>query len=201
MWDILRESTVGEIVNYFSGGRILPYPDQRTDYVIPERYLASSPLSGDTTRETRAGDADSKPGENIEDSKNIRGDRPISSMSHDVPTRITSLAVDDTSKKANWTSDAPTRIPSSEAITTQTGKREPAPSGRAAKELEAGNVDEEMAAYDVEGHPHELEKALETAKIGDYVLVDWYGEDDPENPRNWSSRKRGFVLFQICLLT
>jgi DHA1 family multidrug resistance protein-like MFS transporter len=29
------------------------------------------------------------------------------------------------------------------------------------------------------------------------ILVDWYDTDDPENPQNWSSRKKYFVAFQI----
>ncbi|KAK3067024.1 hypothetical protein LTR53_016339 [Teratosphaeriaceae sp. CCFEE 6253] len=33
------------------------------------------------------------------------------------------------------------------------------------------------------------------------VLVDWYTTDDPENPHNWSSGKRGFVTFLICAYT
>lgn len=29
------------------------------------------------------------------------------------------------------------------------------------------------------------------------ILVDWYNTDDPENPQNWSLRKKNFVTFQI----
>lgn len=32
-------------------------------------------------------------------------------------------------------------------------------------------------------------------------LVDWYGVDDPEDPRNWSGARKGFVSFQICIYT
>ncbi|CDM38175.1 hypothetical protein DTO013E5_8720 [Penicillium roqueforti] len=32
-------------------------------------------------------------------------------------------------------------------------------------------------------------------------IVDWYGPDDPANPRNWSLWKKRFVTFQICLYT
>lgn len=32
-------------------------------------------------------------------------------------------------------------------------------------------------------------------------IVDWAGPDDPENPLNWSSGKKYFVTFEICLLT
>ena len=34
----------------------------------------------------------------------------------------------------------------------------------------------------------------------DHLLVDWT-IDDPQNPRNWSTPKKFFVTFQICLLT
>ena len=33
------------------------------------------------------------------------------------------------------------------------------------------------------------------------VLIDWYTTDDPANPHNWSSAKRGFVTFLICAYT
>ncbi|KAK4704006.1 MFS transporter, DHA1 family, multidrug resistance protein, partial [Phenoliferia sp. Uapishka_3] len=42
MKDIIRDSTVGQILNAVSKGRLLPYPDQRPDYVIPARYLSTN---------------------------------------------------------------------------------------------------------------------------------------------------------------
>lgn len=33
------------------------------------------------------------------------------------------------------------------------------------------------------------------------VLVDWYTTDDPANPQNWSSFKKGFVVFILCFYT
>ena len=35
----------------------------------------------------------------------------------------------------------------------------------------------------------------------EYVIIGWNGDDDQDNPRNWSLRKRGFVAAQIMLLT
>lgn len=37
-------------------------------------------------------------------------------------------------------------------------------------------------------------------KGSDHLLVDW-AVDDPQNPQNWSTPKKFFVTFQICLLT
>ncbi|KAM0746368.1 putative caffeine resistance protein [Meredithblackwellia eburnea MCA 4105] len=39
MLDLLRDSPFGLTVNYLSKGKILPFADQRPDYVIPSRYL------------------------------------------------------------------------------------------------------------------------------------------------------------------
>ncbi|KAM0520669.1 hypothetical protein ACHAPE_003066 [Trichoderma viride] len=33
------------------------------------------------------------------------------------------------------------------------------------------------------------------------ILVDWYTTDDPANPRNWSSLKKSYIVFVICLYT
>ncbi len=33
------------------------------------------------------------------------------------------------------------------------------------------------------------------------ILVDWYTTDDPENPRNWSTSKKSFIVFVICAYT
>ncbi|RFU73847.1 major facilitator superfamily transporter [Trichoderma arundinaceum] len=33
------------------------------------------------------------------------------------------------------------------------------------------------------------------------ILVGWYTTDDPENPHNWSSLKRSYIVFVICLYT
>ncbi|KAJ7286871.1 major facilitator superfamily domain-containing protein [Mycena rebaudengoi] len=40
--DLIRDSTVGQIINYISGGRFLPYPEQRPGYVVPRRFLLPS---------------------------------------------------------------------------------------------------------------------------------------------------------------
>lgn len=52
----------------------------------------------------------------------------------------------------------------------------------------------------------DLEKGNEiessTNKLNpDYILVDWYGPDDPENPQNWSILKKVWIIFSMAFLT
>ncbi|KAK4547242.1 hypothetical protein LTR36_000897 [Oleoguttula mirabilis] len=42
---------------------------------------------------------------------------------------------------------------------------------------------------------------VDPEKGRDLHIVSWYGPNDPENPQNWSSAKKVFVTFEICLLT
>ncbi|KAI0043053.1 MFS transporter [Auriscalpium vulgare] len=41
----------------------------------------------------------------------------------------------------------------------------------------------------------------DSEKGDDTLLVGWYGPEDPDNPQNWSSRKKSWVLVQTLLLT
>ncbi|KAJ7136158.1 major facilitator superfamily domain-containing protein [Mycena epipterygia] len=40
--DLIRDSTIGQIINYLSSGRLLPYPEQRPGYVVPKHFLLPS---------------------------------------------------------------------------------------------------------------------------------------------------------------
>ena len=42
---------------------------------------------------------------------------------------------------------------------------------------------------------------IDAEKGKDTSIIEWWGPDDPENPQNWSTVKKFFVTFEICLLT
>ncbi|ORY74280.1 putative caffeine resistance protein [Leucosporidium creatinivorum] len=42
MLDILRDSTVGQLLNFASRGKLCSYPEQRPGYLVPSRFLVSS---------------------------------------------------------------------------------------------------------------------------------------------------------------
>lgn len=52
----------------------------------------------------------------------------------------------------------------------------------------------------VSGQPENSTIFADNEKGVDHLLVDW-APNDPDNPRNWSTPKKLFVTFQICLLT
>jgi len=56
-------------------------------------------------------------------------------------------------------------------------------------------VDMQRQVSNVTGTPVDSERGR------DLTVVDWDGPNDPENPLNWSTAKKFFVTFEICLLT
>lgn len=52
-----------------------------------------------------------------------------------------------------------------------------------------------------DGFNHASGVKVDPEKGKDVHIVTWYGDDDPENPWNWSLGKRVFVTAEICLLT
>jgi len=139
MKDIIRDSTVGQLINRISRGRYLPYADQRSDYNVPAHFiLPSSPAS-----QTQFASTD---------------DKQIPSSSETTSPAIISPR----------TSASVTRINT--------------PIDKSVQDHEKGEVKPETLVFD----PY---------------LVGWNGDDDPENPRNWSFGKRSFTTFSISFLT
>ncbi|KAJ7778840.1 major facilitator superfamily domain-containing protein [Mycena maculata] len=71
--DLIRDSTVRQLLNYLSSGRLLPYPEQRPEYVVPKHFLLPSserinPDAVASDAATLCGDSSDKTKEDSEDS-------------------------------------------------------------------------------------------------------------------------------------
>lgn len=130
--EIFRNSTIGQVINYISNGRIFPYADQRPDFVVPSHFLLPSSQRPSTTVSPDS------------DATTLCGDLEKSGSMGVQLTRESTLTVD----------------------------------------------------LDME-----KQKQIDAALNSDPYIVGWYGDDDQENPRNWSPAKRAFVAFSISFLT
>ncbi|OTA01152.1 hypothetical protein A9Z42_0015230 [Trichoderma parareesei] len=61
------------------------------------------------------------------------------------------------------------------------------------QEYTAATLQENVRSQHSTIHPRKLETGI--------ILVDWYSTDDADNPQNWSSKKKVFVVLQIYLYT
>lgn len=50
--------------------------------------------------------------------------------------------------------------------------------------------------------PEQNAEGNKSGKEKDVIfVVEWYSDEDPENPQNWTGLKKAIVLFQLCAYT
>ncbi|GAA5855495.1 hypothetical protein JCM8547_007860 [Rhodosporidiobolus lusitaniae] len=174
--DIVWDSTFGQIANALSRGRLFPYADQRDGYAVPARYLPPSKL--DTPVDTPV--TVSRAATLVEPSQ-------FSSFSRPPPfsAEIVEFGIDDLNRPPSTLAGTiPSPPPRDEA--TLCGVE------GTCKELK--NID----TVDLEKQQAE---ALANLPPAHPYLVSWDGDDDPDNPKNWSMRKKIFVSSLLSSLT
>jgi DHA1 family multidrug resistance protein-like MFS transporter len=90
--DLFRDSTIGQIVNCLSNGRLLPYPEQRTGYVVPKHYLlpssqrkASDEFASDAA--TLCGDCDKTKDASSPPDTEIKRESTITTLAADIESQ------------------------------------------------------------------------------------------------------------------
>jgi DHA1 family multidrug resistance protein-like MFS transporter len=190
MIDLIRDSTVGQIINTLSAGRLLPYADQRPDYVVPARYN----LPGTSATSTICGN---------------QTPNPRQSESGDVhPSSILPSALDSALRNSLGSTRTLVKEVGPNGAENENKSNPQAVVEGDVEDLEKGKTQLET----------KVEQVTESEK--DPYLVEWDGPNDPDNPRyaffrwrllkifveccfrrNWSLLKRSFVAFSISLLT
>ncbi|BGP38653.1 hypothetical protein JCM10450v2_002603 [Rhodotorula kratochvilovae] len=176
--DLVRDSTFGQLVNYLSNGRLLPYADQRPDYVVPARYRkttsgAPSPSSLSRTS-TLAGEAASLP-----------------PFDPDALASKCTASCRQLNQTQESTRERPQRIPSpdspADGVTLVDG-------AGVCRALKVGDSSSDLEKQEV--------RLQSLRSASEYPwLVTFDGPNDPDRPQNWSFAKKLFVGFLICFLT
>ncbi|GAA5964004.1 hypothetical protein JCM21900_005864 [Sporobolomyces salmonicolor] len=223
MLDIFRDAPLGQVLNWASGGKILPYREERPDYQVPEQYLLRSSRASDHSARSRTVDND-----------HVEANRTIARGSIDAQTLIDAGAPvkrlykseheknDEREDRMQVEKGRPSNTSGSRTSRERSEKEEhrrrDLEEGQHEQDSEQrsegegeGNGDGEGASLGRHGgssREHWTSKLTadpKKAKMGRHdsymYLVDWEGDDDQENPQNWTRTKRFFVAGQISVLT
>ncbi|KAK4068293.1 uncharacterized protein Triagg1_7536 [Trichoderma aggressivum f. europaeum] len=163
MYDIFRESALGQAIRFLSRNKWLQYPEERPDFVLPPEYVAL--LSNSEKQHEATYDQ---------------------SSSHINNQRSGSL---DPSSDSSQTADEDGEDLRRER-TVGSIQRGPY--------MENGRFDPEQQ---IELKKTKSEPIVPHKTNDGVILVDWYTTDDPAKPHNWSSFKRSYIVFVICLYT
>jgi MFS transporter, DHA1 family, multidrug resistance protein len=167
--DIVRDSPFGQVVRLITKNKVFPYPDELPDFVCPSTYLE------------HPGHKDHEHSE--------KHDAPIPEDAIEEPTEaeIEAEKIGESSSENDTDGIGP--------------------------DLERHQTLSEMGLARTKTLPYtedrlEVEKRITLDKTKSriiapqktsdgVILVDWFTTDDPENPQNWSQKKKAFVAFEI----
>ncbi|TVY44349.1 Caffeine resistance protein [Lachnellula occidentalis] len=180
MSDIVRDAPLGQLIRWATNNRLLQYPEERPNFELPASYNVLLNNSGEKHPEIQR---------------------------HPTAPRTVTRQRTRQSSQSSGPSDSNDLTPDLEKAETQ-----PAPyeEENATVQLTRTKSRLDTVPYTEDRLEVEAELALERtqtkpivpAKTSDgTVLVDWYTTDDPENPQNWSNKKRFIVSLIICLYT
>ncbi|GAA5851515.1 hypothetical protein JCM8547_001120 [Rhodosporidiobolus lusitaniae] len=178
---LIRDSPFGQVVNWASKGRIFPYPEQRPDFVVPEKYLAR--LSSREATDSR--------------SSNGSAGRP----STDAATLVSAEG----KAKRTYSTEQEKH---DRHLDAEDEKRKREEQGE--RDLERGDeenlsYEEKKKRKEEERDRHPGTANPRRAHNDDlhdkYQYLVEFEEGDPDNPLNWSTPKRLIVAAQISFLT
>lgn len=203
---LFRDSALGQVIRYATNNKVLLYPEERPDFQCPSHYRNNAGLDAPPTprapADNLARDVEKPPLENA-----VAAEHPSGEVEKPEPENagdVAPLPQDEARPHRPESIEEPSPLPTpatekdfdlTQIATSRTG---------------LSRVDTRVTMEKIHTR-RDLEQAYTTAtlekgptmpiipeKLEDgTVLVDWYDTDDPENPQNWSLRKKNFVTFQI----
>lgn len=171
---LIRDAPIGQLIRWVTGARYLKYPEEEDGFQCPVAY--SDPEENDASPITPPAASPAA----------VEKEYPLpdlaSAPTQPDPERI--LSRDSTIYSERTLSKIVTR-PEMNTVTT-----------RAELEEAYSNATKQQTLKEQPSRP------IVPQRTSDGVtLVDWYTTNDPENPQNWSNKKKGVVVLQIYLYT
>ena len=167
MSDILRDSTVGQLIRLFTGNKYLHYSEEKPSFRCPPKYLVFNASRGDSKSTTA-----------------LSRDREQGIRYHAVESDR--IATAQTAAR-NESNSSPVPRPLEEANVSKFSHNTSPTNIQGAYQSAIGQ----------DSQKYDGNQTQSTTAPGSKVLVDWYSADDPENPQNWSRGKRALVVCLI----
>ncbi|KKY24329.1 putative benomyl methotrexate resistance protein [Diplodia seriata] len=203
MSDLIRDAPIGQIIRFVTRNRLLQYPEEKPDYKLPGDYTHSDALPLEVpVEEPYVPDI-----EPVQEEVEPREERESEDETLDLEKSRTA----DTSR-TGYTTDLEKTKTADTARTGRTSLHKSATANTARTGLERvgtrtalqrsvtrADLEQQFTNATLERGP--TMQIAPTHLDDGTTLVDWYTTDDPENPQNWSFKKKAFVATQIYAYT
>jgi DHA1 family multidrug resistance protein-like MFS transporter len=183
---LIRDAPIGQILRYLTNNRILKYPEELTDFVIPAAY----------PRHTRP-----PPKRLSTDATEVPQLEPEGPATEEVcyPDPETILEKQRSESEDESSNDLEKIQTAKTQYTARTQISRVGTRTALHKSTTQADLEQQFSLASVK---RGLSRPIEPETLNDgTILVDWYDTDDVSNPQNWSFGKKAVVLAQILMYT
>ena len=195
---LIRDSTLGQIIRWGTGNKVLQYPEERPDFQCPMSY-AEPDAAAKVQKEKITSPSSTSAGISTDDPADIEkaGMEPVEPAEESAGLDREGLERVETSHSALERAETVKDLEKSATLRSTLSRT----ATKAALQQSHTRADLE-AAFTAASLAKPPTQAIIPARTEDgTILVDWYDTDDPENPQNWSQGKKAFTSLLICLYT
>jgi MFS transporter, DHA1 family, multidrug resistance protein len=203
MSNLLRDAPLGQVIRWATSNRVLKYPEEMPDFELQAIYNALLNSSGEKHPEIHRKPTAPHTVTRERTRQSIQSSDPGDDLTPDLEKAETQHTPHD----QDPTTPSDDLTPDLEKAETQHTPHDQDPTTlqltRTKSRLDTVPYTEERLEVEAELKLERTQtKPIVPAKTSDgTVLVDWYTTDDPENPQNWTDKKRFMISLIICLYT
>jgi MFS transporter, DHA1 family, multidrug resistance protein len=192
--EILRDSTLGLLIRFATGGRVLKYPEEVEDFEIPSAYHHGDEKRQQTVDSTASTQAAPTPAEE----KDVDVEKDAAPATHPPLDRGSTLRNTQTAPDREFSDSEDGDGHSISHNLSQITSRAQMSQVNTRADLEQAYTN---ASYQEQIKTQPSRPIAPTRTADGTILVDWYTTDDPENPQNWTHSKKTMVVLQIYFYT
>jgi DHA1 family multidrug resistance protein-like MFS transporter len=198
--DIIRDAPIGQLLRWITKNKIFLYPEERADFQLPTGYGSASAAHKKTTSSATSPALAATPYSPESDDLEKTNLETVEVRSRH-PSDVDRYHLErmETAKDFEYSHMDSHRSDLEKAITSRSHLSRTATRSTLGRIQTRADLDE---AFRVASLVRPLTQPIVPEKTHDgLILVDFYTTDDPENPQNWSLRRKGVATLQICLYT
>ncbi|OQO04671.1 hypothetical protein B0A48_09593 [Cryoendolithus antarcticus] len=193
MTDLIRDAPVGQMLRWVTGNRILRYPEEHPDFVLPNAYAEHA----EKPRQQSDATSLATPNVYLEDPKDLEksGVEPSEPSAH-----LQDRHALERLETAPDLEKAETRGSQIGRLTTLSSQISRTATLSGLKSIHT-RADLEDAMHVASFAKQPSAPIIPERTRDGLILVSFYTTDDAENPQSWSQKKKGFASLQIYLYT
>lgn len=198
--ELIRDAPIGQLLRWVTHNKILLYPEERADFQLPTGYRTADAVHEKTTSSVASPSLAASPYSPDPDDLEKAYLEPV-----EVPSRHPSdvdrhhLERMETAEDVEFHRTETQRSDLEKAVTNRSHLTKTATRSTLGRIHSRADLDEAFRVASLARPP--TQPIVPERTHDGIILVDFYTTDDPENPQNWTLRRKGVATMQICLYT